>query len=332
MTFEDVSMFDGYDAPVKRPRRIVMEDPDGLETHALSPDEVASMTGSEREARVQALLMESQAILNAAIDRFITQDGKELAGVVGLFSGGNDSTTLCHVMLDRITHLAHANTTIGIEQTRQFVRDTAAAWSKPLLEFKPPRESDHYRNLVLEHGFPGPGHHYKMYQRLKERSLIQVKKTILEGRGRSARVVFLAGRRRTESARRATIPAAERENAVVWVSPMVNWTKLDLNTYRLMQGNVPVNEVTELIHMSGECLCGSFAHKGELAEIAQWFPDVAEQIRELEAELCHRSDIPDERKTWGWATNYTGTPSESGPMCSSCDWRYHQFTLEEMLT
>jgi len=309
-----------------------MDDIASIADNAMSPEDVASLTGPEREARVKALLTESNSILDAAIEMFINQDDKKLVGIVGLFSGGNDSTTLCHVMLPRITHLAHANTTIGIEQTRQFVRDTAESWSKPLLEFSPPRESDHYRSLVLAHGFPGPGHHYKMYQRLKERSLIQVKKELLNGKTRSSRVVYLAGRRRTESSRRSSIPASEREGNVIWVSPMVNWTKLDLNTYRLMAGDVPVNEVTNLIHMSGECLCGSFAHKGELAEIAQWFPDVAEQIRELEAELCHRSDIPDERKTWGWATNYTGTPSESGPMCSSCDWRYHQFTLEEMLT
>lgn len=333
MTFEDVSMFDSaYDPPVKPVRRIVMDDIDSIADNAMSPEDVASLTGPERETRVKALLTESNSILDAAIEMFINQDDKKLVGIVGLFSGGNDSTTLCHVMLPRITHLAHANTTIGIEQTRQFVRDTAESWDKPLLEFSPPRESDHYRSLVLAHGFPGPGHHYKMYQRLKERSLIQVKKKLLNGKTRSSRVVYLAGRRRTESSRRSSIPAAEREGNVIWVSPMVNWTKLDLNTYRLMTGDVPVNEVTNLIHMSGECLCGSFAHEGELDEIGQWFPDVAQQIRDLEEELRDRTDISPERRTWGWATNYKGEVSESGPLCSSCDWRYQQYTIEDMLT
>src|SRR3712207_9450808 len=51
--------------------------------------------------------------------------------------------------------------------TREFVRRSCAAWALPLLEFTPPRQMDHYENLVLDQGFPGPGHHFKMYQRLK---------------------------------------------------------------------------------------------------------------------------------------------------------------------
>lgn len=327
--FEDVPLFDGFDPPVKAVRRFVMEDPEFLQRNAKSAEDVASLTASQREARVLDLLSESKLILDIAVDTFISGVGKRVAGVVGLFSGGNDSTVLCHAMLDEVTHLAHANTTIGIEQTRQFVRETATQWNKVLLEFTPPREDDHYRNLVLAHGFPGPAHHYKMYQRLKERALHQVRRELVQDRDQ--RVVFLAGRRRTESARRAQVPAAEREGSVVWVSPMVNWTKLDLNTYRLMKGNVPVNEVTNLIHMSGECLCGAFAHKGELDEIAQWFPEVAQQIKDLEAALCGRADIPEERRTWGWATNSGATPGGSGPLCSSCDARFSQMSIEEAL-
>lgn len=330
--FVDVAMFDGYDIKPRPPRKHVMADPESLQANAMAPDDVARLTKSQREERVSDLIRESHYILDAAIDSLIVQESRSCAATVGLFSGGNDSTTLCHVMRERITHLAHANTTIGIEQTREFVRSTALNWGLPLLEYAPPRESDHYRTLVLEHGFPGPGHHFKMYQRLKERSLNEVRRELLKGLDKSWRLVYLAGRRRSESSRRSNIPAAERENRIVWVSPMVNWTKLDLNTYRLMQSDVPVNPVTEMIHMSGECLCGSFAHKGELDEIAEWFPEVADQIHSLEDEIRFRSDIPDERKTWGWGTNYSGDVPTSGPMCSSCDWRYQQLTVEDMLT
>ena len=293
---------------------------------AADPEGVASLGRSERERRVELLVEESNLILDYAIETMVTDAGKNLAGVVGLFSGGNDSTVLCHVMLPRITHLAHANTTIGVEQTREFVRETAVEWRKPLLEFKPARESDHYRALVLGHGFPGPGHHFKMYQRLKERSLRQVRKSLVTSR--AERVVFLAGRRRTESKRRAAVPMMERDGSIVWASPMVNWTKMDLNTYRLMH-EVPVNEVTDLLHMSGECLCGSFAHAGELDEIAMWFPDVAAEIRALEAEIADRSDIPDKRKTWGWGANAKVKASKVGALCTSCDSRWEQQVLGE---
>lgn len=323
---DNVSMFPELEDKPRLIRRITISDPIDLDHNAKDPDEVAAMTRPQREARVQALVTESHSILAEGQRIFLENDGKTSAGIVGLFSGGNDSTTLCHVMLDKIDYLAHANTTIGIEETRQFVRDTARAWGKPLLEYTSARESDHYRNLVLEQGFPGPGHHFKMYQRLKERAIRRVRKQLVTGR--DMRVVFLAGRRRTESARRADVPALEREGHVIWVSPMVNWTKLDLNTYRLMAGNVPVNRVTDLIHMSGECLCGSFAHAGELDEIAAWFPDVAREIRALEAEIANRDDIPAQRKTWGWGANYSGPVNGSGPLCSSCDSRYQQLLMD----
>ncbi len=51
--------------------------------------------------------------------------------------------------------------------------------------------------------------------------------------------------------------------------------------------------VVDLIHKSGECLCGAFASKGELAELALWFPAVAAELRELEAEVQPRFG-------WGW--------------------------------
>lgn len=295
-----------------------------LDATATDPGAVARLSRPQREDRVRLLIEESNLILERAVTHYITGEGKAVAGVVGLFSGGNDSTVLCHLMLPHLTHLAHANTTIGVEQTRQFVRDTATQWGVPLLEFTPPREQDHYRALVLDRGFPGPASHWKMYQRLKERSLRRVRKALVANR--SQRVVFLAGRRRTESARRANVPAMEREGSVVWVSPMVNWTKLDLNTYRLMF-DVPSNVVTDLIHMSGECLCGAFAHAGELDEIAEWFPDVAGEIRALEVEIADRDDIPAERRKWGWGANRPVKASKVGALCSSCDSRWVQEAL-----
>jgi 3'-phosphoadenosine 5'-phosphosulfate sulfotransferase (PAPS reductase)/FAD synthetase len=300
-----------------------------IDLSRLAVDDVSGLTRSQREDRVVELIRESNSLLDEAQHLYL-DGGKRSAGVVGLFSGGNDSTVLCHLMLDRITHLAHANTTIGIEETREYVRSTAISWGKPLLEFKPPRESDWYRSLVLDQGFPGPGHHYKMFQRLKDRGIREVRKTLVRD-PRGERVFFLAGRRRTESKRRANIVEFERIGSSVWVSPLVNWTKLDMNTYRLMCGDVPTNQVSDLIHMSGECLCGSFAHANELEEIEQWFPAVVAEIRQLEAEIEDRDDIPAHRKRWGWGAGERGAEVvvKSGLMCSSCDARWTQDSLTE---
>lgn len=288
----------------------------------LTGEDVARMTRPQREARVTNLIAESRQILADAIEEHVLADKRRVAGIVPLFSGGNDSTTLLHLFRHDATHVAHANTTIGIEQTREFVRNVCEQWGLPLLERKPPREIDHYEALVLDRGFPGPGHHFKMYQRLKERALEQVRRELVTQPYRE-RVVFIAGRRRSESQRRQSIPAAERNRSTVWVSPLVNWTKLDLNTYRLMCGDVPANQVSDLIHMSGECLCGSFATPNEREEIAAWFPEVFDQIAGLERAIADRDDIPEHRKTWGWgAYRRDVKPSKTGALCSSCDDRF----------
>ncbi len=291
----------------------------------MSPEEVAILTGAEREQRVLILIERAHELIASAIDEYVTRTGHELAGVVTLYSGGNDSTVLAHLMRQHSTHHGHANTGIGIERTRQFVRETSAAWGIPLLERCAPLEADSYRTLVLERGFPGPGQHFKMFQRLKERALREIRRLLVTN-GRQQRVLFVAGRRRSESARRSTIVELERVDSVVWVSPLADWTKLDLNTYRLMAARrgdpVPVNEVTNLAHMSGECLCGAFAKRGELEELEYWFPDDIAAIRALEVELEHRHDIPAERRRWGWGAYRDDPPSPSsttGRLCSSCE-------------
>lgn len=319
--------------------------------------DVARMTRSEREARVETLVRESRDILTDAIGAHVLRDGRDLTGIVTLFSGGNDSTVLAHLFRDTATHAAHANTGIGIEQTRDFVRNTCEEWGLPLLERRAPNERDHYRNLVLTHargkkgqalgGFPGPAMHFKMFARLKERALEQVRRELVTSAYRQ-RVVFLAGRRRAESKRRRNVPKMERRGSTVWVSPLVNWTKLDMNTYRLMQGDVPANQVSDLIHMSGECLCGSMASPGERAEVAYWYPGAFEDIAEMEAKLSGRDDIPDHRKAWGWGADPIAKAAEtaylaqfeaveeelqatSSPfLCQSCDDRYQPSLLDQI--
>lgn len=286
---------------------------------------------AERAARVLDLVTESHAILDEAIEAEVILPGRALAAVALLYSGGNDSTVLSHMFRRRATHAIHCNTGIGIEQTRQFVRDTCDAWGLPLLEYQPdPGEG--YEDLVLgecktkdgtrtvwQGGFPGPASHWLMYQRLKERSLEKARRELVKN-PRRERVVFLAGRRREESKRRQDIPISERRGSTVWVSPLVHWTKLDLNMYRMMY-DVPRNEVSDLLHMSGECLCGAFAHSGELDEIGMWFPEVRAEIEVLQEKVAAKPNIPRERCRWGWGADKE-KPSKVGDMCTSCDARF----------
>jgi 3'-phosphoadenosine 5'-phosphosulfate sulfotransferase (PAPS reductase)/FAD synthetase len=316
---------------------------------------VAALTRPQREARLEALIGQSRDFLSAAVEKYVTNEGRMVAAMAVGFSGGNDSTTLTHLFRHDIDFALHANTTIGIEETREFVRATCQRWGLSLLERTPPRETDQYRHLVLTRqrgkkgqalgGFPGPAMHFKMFTRLKERAIEQVQREVMTN-SRRERFVVILGRRRTESQRRSKVSVTDFRGTRLNVSPLVNWTKADLNTYRLQQAAdgdaLPSNKASGLIHMSGECLCGSFASPGERDEIAYWFPGPFEQIAELEAALADRDDIPDHRKAWGWGSdpamkraeteylkqfNLTDEKPKSGLFCASCDDRF-QLALE----
>ncbi len=288
--------------------------------------------------RVSRLTAQAHALLDEAIEREITTQRRYHLETVVLFSGGKDSTVLTHLFKDRASFAAHCNTGIGIEQTREFVRDTCADWHLPLIE-KMPLPNDTYDTLVLGRsiirtgpdrgrviwggGFPGPAAHQVMYQRLKERTLDRVRAELVEF-PTSGRVIFLAGRRADESARRKPLARkspVERKGSVVWVSPLINWTSADLNAYRRVHPDVPCNEVADLLHMSGECLCGSYAHSGELEEIEMWFPQDVRDIRRLEKQVAAADVAPAERCRWGWGADKQ-KPSGAGPMCSSCSARF----------
>ena len=273
---------------------------------------VARLTRPQRIKRVEWLMQQAHDIYCYGVDAHL--GNHRLVASAVLYSGGNDSTTLAHLMhqMGLATHAIHANTTIGIEQTRQFVRDTCDEWGLPLIEKVAPVS---YRDLVLERGFPGPGMHYKMYQRLKERCLDAARADLISN-PRRERVVFIAGRRRQESQRRAAVPLHERDGSAIWISPIALWTKPDMATYRLMHPDVPVNEVSQKLHMSGECLCGSFAKPDELEEIRFWFPEVAAEIDQLMVDVAAAGHTaPFDR----WGHGEGGKPKETGRLCETCE-------------
>lgn len=296
---------------------------------------VATLSRRDRESRVRHLTDQAHGIYDLGVAEHI--GGRTVVAACVLFSGGNDSTTLAHLFRGKATHAIHANTTIGAEETRQYVRDTCRHWGLPLVEVTP---DDTYEDLILGRvrtrageiiwpgGFPGPGAHGFSYQRLKERALDKARHVIGFANSTTRAGVFIAGRRRLESEKRADIPLHEADGSVIWVSPIANWSKLDLGTYRLIHRDdetpVPRNWVADLMHMSMECLCGAYAHKGELAEIREYFPHIAAeidryQVMVLAAISSGELDIDPAFAVWGHGL---GKPSRSGRLCSSCDARF----------
>jgi 3'-phosphoadenosine 5'-phosphosulfate sulfotransferase (PAPS reductase)/FAD synthetase len=258
--------------------------------------------------------------------RMVHLDGTALVATCALFSGGKDSTLLLHLMRGRVDLALHADTTIGANQTRQFVDDTAKAFGIELRVQRPPMT---YAEHVLEHGFPGPAQHYRMYQRLKERALRTLRAELVTN-GYRQRVLFVAGRRRAESARRSNVVEHERVDSVIWASPLANWTAEDMTEYREWAAAggdpVPVNPLAAAAGMSMECCCGAFAEPGEFDDISRLAPDVATQITALEDQLRFTPLMLTHpyRCQWGWGAYRAepdSQPPKTGALCSSCDAR-----------
>lgn len=224
--------------------------------------------------------------------------------VVALFSGGRDSTVATALSLQYLTHAAHINTGIGVPQTTEWVRQTCKDWLLPLIELVNP--SSVYEGIVAKYGFPGPGAHRYCYILLKERRLWDLRRMLKKAR--KDRILFITGIRLSESARRmitAYDQETRRDGSAVWVSPILHFTSKDRNDY-ILKHNLPINPVVDLLHMSGECLCGAFAKPDEIKEIELWFPETANYIHELERKYGG---------LWGPRGKRQKAP---GPLCVGC--------------
>lgn len=253
--------------------------------------------------------------------------------VVGLMSGGNDSLPACYIasLHSKFSGILHINTGIGIEDTRQFVRQTCSERGWKLWEYKATEniKADGtpdpmiYEDICIKHGFPGAFGHQMMYSRLKERQLRRFKRDHgISGVGKTKRrVMLVSGVRLQESKRRSMTVQKELlqvRPSELWAAPIRNWSKADCREARIYAG-LKENEVSKLIHKSGECLCGAFAKKGELAELRMFYPDVAKRIDDL-AERVRAAG-----HDWGWEDQptkkkkFNGTEVEDQFLCTSCN-------------
>lgn len=259
------------------------------------------------------------------------RDNRPVA-VVGMYSGGDDSMATMLTLEDwsRIRHVpfrvAHINTGIGIEETRIHVRAMALSRAWDFSEWR--TDPSVYVRLVtgkwpgIPGGFPGKPMHKIYYGKLKDRRVGDIMRWCKLHTMRRDRVMLVSGIRQAESViRMGYRDPINKYRAQVWVNPLFFASKSDCLDI-IEAHHVPRNPVSATLHMSGECLCGAMAHRGELEEIRFWYPQTA-------AYLDHMTHVVrDAGFLWAWDESRPAymTEIKNGqmsflPLCTSCEAR-----------
>lgn len=238
-----------------------------------------------------------------------------------LFSGGHDSLSACYIASQHPRFqgkVYHIDTGIGAKATRQFINEVCDDYGWELQVFK---SNFSYEKFVRKLGFPGPGAHGWIYNKLKDRCV----STMGKGRGK---VALITGCRSQESVRRMghvePIKIGEtskktgkvRRKNRIWTAPCHDWSSEQQRAF-MDALCLPRNPVKDsLLGMSGECFCGAFARPNEIALVREFVPDVAAEIDRL-------STLAPAGSIWGKRAKGKKkiVKATTGPLCSSCDLR-----------
>jgi 3'-phosphoadenosine 5'-phosphosulfate sulfotransferase (PAPS reductase)/FAD synthetase len=268
-----------------------------------------------REDQLTLLAADPHDIIREAWE----QNPNRIIRRTAMLSGGNDSSMLAHWLAwhGYVDELLFLNTGIGIKETTRFVRRFAEYLGLPLQEWHAPPGAYEQMVTTISGGFPGPAAHSIAYQRLKERPLGEYIAYRKQGHPFTSKVLLFSGIRRIESVKRMKIvtQAVNADGAKLWVAPFIDWTMADLAVWR-EKHDIPRNPVADLLHYSGECLCGANASDGELELIARFYPQDAKEIFRLQA-LADRLGIARSR----WGEHWREPDAETGPACGECQMR-----------
>jgi 3'-phosphoadenosine 5'-phosphosulfate sulfotransferase (PAPS reductase)/FAD synthetase len=245
------------------------------------------------------------------------------AVTVALVSGGTDSLTAYYVarhLQVPVDYIVHIHTGTGIPQTTEFVRKWAREQDAEYIEGS---AGTAYQDYVLRKGFFGRGlrAHSYAYHVLKAHPLRKAMSSIRQRR-RGFPILMLTGIRLDESENRKynfagktcrPDPAAQSN---IFCNLIEHWTKRQCLDY-LRSIDAPRNPVADLLHRSGECMCGTMQSDEDRQEAALWYPEWGAWLDRLEAKVCENFPAK-----WGQeTTRRAGTaPIELG-ICQGCQLR-----------
>ncbi len=209
--------------------------------------------------------------------------------IVMMFSGGDDSLTAYHVaryLGIPVTHFMHGVTNTGIVETTDFVRTIGGQSGLVYIEAN---AGDAFAEYVLRKGFFGIGEiaHESAYHILKSEYFVRSLSQNIRQRKRGRNILLLTGARKQESNRRKlmTMNPIRPDGPNIWVSLINDWTKLECLEFLDGQKR---NPVTEILHRSGECLCGTMQSLETRREVSYWFPYWGKWLDGLEKDVCKR--------------------------------------------
>lgn len=207
-----------------------------------------------------------------------------------LYSGGYDSVCSTHIAwawakaagIQHKVKVISIDTGVAADGWREYVEQVARSEGWPHEIWDNPNPEFYFEN-TLEYGFPYTREmHWKiMYRNLKERTLDAVRAA--HKTKRTDRCMLITGMRRSESEQRANTPKVLEDGAGLWVSPLVEWTDVDVMEYRVSHSFTP-NPFYETVGGSGDCECnwGQFTN---IDTLEKYSPKLAAKIKPVH-EAC----------------------------------------------
>jgi len=232
-----------------------------------------------------------------------------------LVSGGKDSISAA-IITDRLvglTGVIFVDTTIGLQETKDFVIRTCKEHSWKLKILKPKTT---YEDMVLKYGFPKPSHHRMSFIYLKWQPIYYWIKDLPD----REQIALISGVRKRESKRRGRTTEEIKIDAtckyMVWVAPIMYWSTSRVWEF-VRKENIEVSPSYKKIHLSGDCLCGAYSKTGEAEIINAFYPEMAAKIRALEKKCKKRKYC-----TWGNQSSMKGVKDQmplENYMCADCE-------------
>lgn len=190
------------------------------------------------------------------------------SAVLILFSGGNDSRAMAHVVkpilesLGMGVELAAIDTGLGVDGWRDSIV-SYSEWLGVNVSFWSGEGRGFYSSYVARNGFPSSPQHGLVQNRLKGRAMEKMVRD-RRGGGKVSRVWLLSGIRQLESRKRMGLisPFSRRGNGQ-FINPLFYWSNSKVADY-LNENNIPLSAYNQ-----GDCKCGATVRsaKAEMSDI-----------------------------------------------------------------